>query len=116
MKFPIFILALSGAAANQLERFIPRDWRGELVEDLFQAQWFASAADAARRLEELTRSAVRSDLRAVAIYQISGMSVQRLSQQEYNAAKERALDEDLRSRMTPETLEYFQRAYTRRPS
>ena len=116
MKFPIFIIAQPGAAANQLDRFVPRDWRGDLVEDLFQAQWFPAAADAARRLEELSRSAVRSDLRVLAVFQISGVQSQRLSEQEYAAARERALDEDLRARMTPEMVDYFQRTYTRRQS
>lgn len=116
MKYPIYILATAGAAPNQLERYAPKHWTGELVDDLFQAQWFATAEAAARRLDELTKSEIRSDTRALGIYQISGVNAHRLNQTDQISARERALDEDLRGRMTPDMLDYFQRSYERRRS
>jgi hypothetical protein len=114
MKFPVFILATSGATANQLERFVPREWKGDLVDDLFEAQIFATPAAAAKRLDDLTKVVVRSDIRTLAIYRIGGVQAQRLTAEEAGHARDQAMDEELRHKMSPEVREYFTRAYSRR--
>ena len=114
MKFPVYILATPGAAPNQYERFVPRDWKGDLIDELFEAQVFLSPAAAARRLDELMRINVRSDIRALTIFQISGVSAQKLSPQDNAFARDQALDEDMRNKMNPDVAEYFNRNYVRR--
>jgi len=114
MKFPVYILATSGNPPTQLDRFVPREWKGDLVDDLFEAQTFATPAAAAKRLDDLTKVVVRSDIRTLAIHQVSGISFQKLSSQDHAAARDQALDEDLRAKMSPEVRDYFGRAYVRR--
>ncbi|HLY56423.1 MAG TPA: hypothetical protein VKS60_12755 [Stellaceae bacterium] len=114
MKFPVFILATPGATTKDLDRFVPREWKGDLVDDMFEAQSFQTAAAAARRLEDLTKVVVRSDIRTLAIFQVNGVSVQRLSQPEQEAARDQALDEEMRNKMSPDVRDYFARAYSRR--
>jgi hypothetical protein len=114
MKYPVYILATPGAQPNQMERFVPRDWKGDLVDDVFEAQGFATPAAAAKRLDDLTKVVVRSDIRNLSIFQVSGISAQKLSPQDHEAARDQALDEEMRTKMTPEVRDYFARAYTRR--
>ena len=98
MKFPVYILATAGTPPQQLDRFVPREWKGDLVDDIFEAYAFPTAAAAARRLDELTRVVVRSDIRTLGIYQIAGVAAQRLSHQDQESARDQALDERWRHR------------------
>ena len=112
MKFPVYVLGTVGSA-QQVERFVPREWRGELTEDLFSAQFFADSPDAARRLTELLKQ-VRGDLRTLAIYRINNVPMQRLANEEAAHAHESAIDQDIRAAMSPEQREFFRKHYRRR--
>lgn len=114
MKFPVYILATAGAAPGQFDRFVPREWKGDLVDNLFEAHAFPTPAAAARRLDELTKVVVRTDIRSLAIFQISNVSAQKLSPQDHDTARDQALDEELRSKMSQDVRDYFARAYSRR--
>lgn len=112
MKYPVFVLGTVGGA-QQTERFVPKEWRGDLTEDLFNAQVFGDAPAAARRLTELTKM-VRGDLRSLSIHRIDNVPMHRLTPELVTQAHEQSIDQDILAAMNSEQREFFRKTYRRR--